>query len=98
MNRRGQWVTYDPGWLVELATEQHPDKTWLREALTRCTRCQPESRAYIHFVDPSRPNKPGSEWQFDTNLHLHSPSEGWIILDILDGHRVGGVEFVDKLD
>ena len=50
------------------------------------------------LVDPQKPNEVGSEWQLETNLELESPSDGWIILDILRGDRVGGVEFVDKLD
>lgn len=98
MSSSKNWAPYDPDWLVELAGMQHPDKPWLREALKECTQCRQESKAYLHFVDPRRPNTPGSEWQFETNLELDSCSEGWIILDILKGHRVGGVEFVDKLD
>ena len=93
-----KWVPYDSKWLVELAAQQHPDKQWLQNALKRCTQCRRESKAYLHFVDPQKPNEVGSEWQFKTNLELESPSDGWIILDILKGGRVGGVEFVDRLE
>lgn len=91
------WQTYDPTWLVQLAREQLPEEPWLAEALANCTRCCRESDAYIRFVDASRPNEPGSAWQIDTSLHLESPREGWLALDILTGRRIGGVEFVDKL-
>ena len=97
MVKRANWEPYDPTWLIDLAREQHPEEAWLPEALAACTRCRRESEAYIHFVDSNRPNKPGSGWQFDTNLELQSPTEGWIVLDILVDHRVGGVEFVDKI-
>jgi len=93
-----RWKEYDPTWLVALAREQLPEEVWLPEALAKCTRCVHESVAYIYFVDgPTNANQPGSEWQFEINMELHSPTEGWIVLDILKGQRVGGVEFVSKI-
>jgi hypothetical protein len=50
----------------------------------------------LYFVDSSCPNEPGSAWQFDFCVELESPTDGWLILDILKDRRVGGVEFVDK--
>lgn len=97
MCKHTHWEPYDPNWLIELAREQHPDAPWLPEALAKCTRCSRQSGANIYFVDFARPNEPGSEWQFEANLELHSATEGWIVLDILVGHRVGGVEFVDRI-
>jgi hypothetical protein len=92
------WKTYDPGWLVKLAKEQHSDFPWLAEALTNCTRASWESKAYVHFVDPTDANKPGAEWQIDCNMTLNDEEHGELILDILKGQRVGGVEFYDRLD
>jgi hypothetical protein len=87
-----KWEPYDPSALVELAREQHPEEVWLPDALAACSRGRRESEAYIHFVDPD-----SSGWRFDRNLQLESPSDGLIVLDILTNHRIGGVEFVDKL-
>ena len=92
------WEPYDPSWLVALARDQHPSETWLQTALARCTRCQRESKAYVRFVADRNANEPGSDWQFLTNLTLESAEEGFIVLDILVNNRVGGVEFVDKID
>jgi len=92
-----KWKSYDPAWLVELAGQQMPDEPWLAEALKNCTNYCKESRAYIYFVDPSNPNKPGSEWQFKENITLEHPKEGDLVLDILMDGRVGGVEFLSKL-
>ena len=64
------WKQYDPTWLVDLAAEQMPDERWFQGALSRCTSCQVESKAYIGFVDSSRPNEPGSEWQFAHNIRF----------------------------
>ena len=50
----------------------------------------------LYFVDPRRPNQPGSDWQFEENIILEHPTEGDLVLDILKGHRVGGVEFLGR--
>jgi hypothetical protein len=92
-----EWVPYDPSMLVALATKQLPAETWLPQALAACRRCRWESRAYAYFVDGSKPNQKGSEWQFVKNLHLSDSKEGEIILDVLKGNRIGGVEFLDRL-
>lgn len=91
------WKPYDPTWLVELARAQSPDEPWLADALARCTRAMENGRAYLYFVDPNAPNEPGSDWQFDNNLTLDHPREGMLVLDILTGRRVGGVEFISRL-
>jgi hypothetical protein len=94
---RERWRAYDPGWLVELARRQHPDKPWLAEALTQCTRVRRESNAYLRFVSPRRPNKPGSAWQFAENVLLEDEAAGDLVLDVLKHQRVGGVEFLSRL-
>jgi len=92
-----EWKTYDPTWLVELAKKQLPDETWLPAALAACTMARQESDAYIHFVKPADPEEPGSEWEVQTDLKLEHPTEGELILDVLEGNRIGGVEFLAKL-
>ena len=91
------WKPYDPTWLVDLAKEQHPEEPWLPAALAACTMARQESAAYIHFVNRADPDEPGSEWQEQTDLILKHPTEGELVLDILEGNRVGGVEFLAKL-
>ena len=71
-----EWQPYDPRWLIALAKEQHPEKEWLVEALAVCTRAKPKGDAFIYFVDAANPNEPGSEWQFETNILLDSPTDG----------------------
>jgi hypothetical protein len=51
----------------------------------------------IHFANPRRPNRSGSEWQFERNLTLEDPKQGELTLDVLKGNRVGGIEFLDVL-
>jgi hypothetical protein len=92
------WHDYDPDWLVRLAKEQLPQEAWLHEAISRCRVARMESAAYIHFVNPANPNMPGSEWQFQKNIVLNDPKQGELVLDILKDGRVGGVEFVNKIE
>ncbi len=91
------WKPYDPTWLVELAKQQLPEEAWLPAALAACTMARQDSPAYIHFVTKSDPEEPSSEWQAQTDLTLKHPTEGELLLDILEGNRVGGVEFLAKL-
>ncbi len=95
------WKPYDPTWLVELAKQQVPEEAWLPAALAACTMASQESAAYIHFVKPVDSDEPSSEssseWQAQTDLTLKHPTEGDLVLDILEGNRVGGIEFLAKL-
>ena len=91
------WEPYDPTWLSELARVQARETPWLADALGQCTRHARESRAYIYFVNPVAPNQPGSEWQFEGNVMLFDNREGELVLDVLKGQRVGGVEFLRYL-
>jgi hypothetical protein len=91
------WKRYDPTWLVELSKQQLPEEEWLPAALAECRVAWQKSDAYIYFIDPAHANEPGSEWQFEGNLFLEHPIEGELVLDILSGNRVGGVEFLARL-
>jgi hypothetical protein len=91
------WKPYDPTWLVQLAKEQLPEEPWLPAAIAACTTSRQESAAYIHFVSPADPDEPGSEWQVQTNFTLKHPTEGDVVLDVLEGNRIGGVEFLARL-
>lgn len=85
-----RWKDYDPGWLVELAREQFPDDLALHEALLKCNKIL--NGAY--FVNPARPNKKGSEWQFARSITLEDPEKGEVVLDILKDGRVGSIEML----
>jgi hypothetical protein len=91
------WEPYDPQWLIDLALEQHKDKMWLIDAFSKCTNAKSGGSAYIYFVDGSNPNQSESEWQFDQNLMMQSFDQGEIIVDILRGNRIGGIEFTRNL-
>lgn len=89
---------FDPRSLIECVKNQAPEFPWLESALLACRAGEWQSRAYVRYVDAQNPNKPGSEWQFETNVVLSHETLGMVVLDILKGARLGGIEFVDKID
>jgi hypothetical protein len=91
------WDKYDPEWLALLAEVQLPEERWLPEAIRKCTKYHVENKAYYYFVSPKNANKLGAEWQHDRCFIINDSKEGDIVLDILKGNRVGGIEFTKKL-
>ncbi len=77
---------FDPSRLVAAAQAQRPD---LAAALARCTAGRRESRAYVHFVDPS-----GPEWIVVETVRLDDRRLGTVAVDVLRDGRIGGVEFL----
>ena len=92
------WEDYDPRWLVEAAKLQRPDLPWLAIAFGSCNRVLRRRHGddeCLYFVDPSRPNEPGSEWQFADNVVIHAEEMAeCIVVDILTENRVGGIELL----
>jgi len=83
--------------IIELIREQEPDRLDIIEELEKFEKKKWIRQPYIHFVSAERPNQPGSEWQFDENIVLEDETEGTIVLDILKGSRIGGIEFVSQI-
>ena len=89
---------FEPQMLIEAVREQVPEFAWLPEALRQCGPGEWESPAYVGYVSRRNPNQHGSDWQFDTNVLLWHPTLGLVVLDILKGDRLGGIEFVDRIE
>jgi len=89
---------FEPRMLIEAVRAQAPEFPWLPDALMKCGRGEWESRAYVAYVSQSNPNQLGSDWQFQTNVVLSHDKLGMVVLDILKGNRLGGIEFVDKIE
>ena len=83
--------------LIEAAREQSPEYPWLPDALGSCGTGDWESAAYVGYISRKKPNQLGSEWQFETNVILMPETLGTVVLDILKGDRLGGIEFLNKL-
>ena len=93
---RRRRTPYDTSELVELARRTLPEQLWVADALARCSDALVATPYHVYFVDSSRPNEPGSEWQFRENVVLESPTEGDIILDVLKDGRIGALEFLGR--
>ena len=89
-----EWITYDPEWLIELAKQQIPERHEIIEALNECTKAKAESRAYIYFVNGENSSQPDSKWRVVENIILNDKKKGPIILDVLEGNKIGGAEFM----
>lgn len=89
---------FTPSMLIEAVKEQALDYPWLPEALAKCGAGQWESPAYVGYVSRRNPNQPGSEWQFEANVVLNHQTLGMVVIDVLQGSRLGGIEFVDKIE
>lgn len=91
---------FDPAWIVALLRQQRPEEVEVARALAGCTRCWKRSVAYWYFVDPAGANTPGAAWRFERNITLDGGVGvgGWgpLVLDVLEGGGVGGVEFLDR--
>lgn len=92
-----RWENYNPDWLVEAAQEQIPEEKVIIHNLKKCIMCFKESKAYHYFILPKNPNEPNSDWQFDENILLRDTKHGDIVLDILKGKVIGGIEFLKYL-
>lgn len=83
--------------LVEAVQDQAPEFGWLAKALCNCETGEWESPAYVGYVSRHHPSQPGAEWQFETNVVLHHKEFGTVVLDVLKGNRLSGIEFVDRI-
>ena len=88
---------FDPRTFIDAARREYPDQPWIAEALGQCSAAFSASKCIVHFVDPARPNKPGSAWQIRENIVLESTADGAVVLDILEDGRVGAIEYLDRL-
>ncbi len=94
--RKQRWQPYDPTWLVDLLGQQHPDEVELAASAQHCTRAR-VGRCYVYFVSSDRANQSRAEWQFSHNLLLESAEHGDIVVDVLQGNRLGGIEFLSRM-
>ena len=84
---------FDNSWLLDAALSQFPQDNVLHEAIKNCNRIMNG----CYFVDPKKPNEPGSEWQFEKSVTLEDTPHGDIVLDILKDGRVGSIEYLDEV-
>ncbi|UQV45035.1 hypothetical protein KIV45_25455 [Janthinobacterium lividum] len=96
--RVGRIIGFHPRMLNDAVKMQAAEFEWLPAALENCSDGQWESTAYVRYVSRARPNEQGSLWQFESNILIEHEIFGTVVLDILKGYRLGGIEFLDQLD
>jgi len=80
--------------LIDLIASGLPEHSHLRSNLESAKDGQWESKAYYRFVDSVNANKSGANWQFKENIIFEHSKYGTIVLDILEGEYLGGIEFI----
>lgn len=88
---------FDPNWLRELARLFHPELSWLANSLACCTSGTWANACSIRFVDSTNINQPGSTAHYLETIVLEHPRMGSLNVDVLSDHRIGGIEFYDRL-
>lgn len=88
---------FDPQMLIDEARATAPQFPWLPVALSNCGAGEWESRAYVRYVSAVAPNRPESECEFIASVTIQHRLLGMVVIDILQGNRIGGIEFVERL-
>lgn len=86
-----RWKPFDNKWLLEAVVKQFPEDSELHKRISDCEFVYNG----CYFVNPGRPNKKGSEWQFDKSITLEDTIYGDVVLDILVDGRIGSIEYLD---
>ncbi|MEO0509991.1 MAG: hypothetical protein AAF065_09045 [Verrucomicrobiota bacterium] len=90
-------MNFDPKGLIEAAKKEHPSLEWLPHALLNLKEEKKRTEYYIHYVDPTNANQSGSEWQFSHTVEIKESEFGAVMIDILKGNQIGGIELYSKL-
>ena len=86
----GGMGNFRPDMLIDSIADQVGEYPWLPDALRELGAGHWCGEAYVQYVV-------GDEWQFETNIVFDHGCFGMVVLDILTGNRVGGIEFVDLI-
>ena len=83
-------VPFDPAPYVELARRHAPGEAWLPGALAACTTAWWESPAYAYLTDPAT-------WRTVERCVELDGGAVHVVVDVLAGARVGGLELLHEL-
>ncbi len=96
---------YDPSWMIKaIDAASHADDgltnnpemvKLIKDTLLNCpvvkSKQDDHQYCYYNFVDGSRANQQGSEWQFQESIDVYVEGADFIF-DLLKDGRIGGVE------
>ena len=88
--------SYSLDWIIKLVKQQAPERKDIIDALQRCENGQWDSKAYLRFVDSTNANLPGAVWQIEESVVFVHEIDGDIVIDLLKGGIIGGIEFVSS--
>jgi hypothetical protein len=82
-------------WIFDLVKEQEPERLDVITQLENIGNIKWIRQPYITFVPTENPNQFNLE--YDDNVVLNHPTEGTIVIDILKGGRIKGIEFISQI-
>jgi len=86
----GGMRNFRPHMLISSIMDRVEEYPWLPDALRELGEGSGCGGAYIQYVV-------GDEWQCETNILFDHGCFGMVVMDILTGNRVGGIEFIDLI-
>jgi hypothetical protein len=84
--------------IINVASQMKPKRPEIIDSLQKSFGGKWASSGYFRIVNPDNANNPGAEWQFQENIILTHEFLGIIVLDVLKGDRIGGIEFLNLID
>ena len=84
--------------IIDLMRKQQPKRLSIIQSLQKTTGGKWTSSGYFRVVNSMNANNAGSEWQFQENIILEHESLGMIVIDVLKGDRIGGIEFLNLIN
>lgn len=82
--------------IIKLVKEQEPERTDIVQALKKCSYGKWASSGYYEFYLPGRKNKT-PVMKFKENIIIEHDRLGFIVLDVYQDGRIGGIEFIDLI-
>lgn len=87
-------VPFDPSLFTRLARDQWQDEPALCAAWQECQMEWPSSELYTYLLPPLERVHAG---RIVRSLFLEHPELGTLVVDVLDGDRLAGMEYLDRV-
>ena len=85
---------FEIGSLIELVSEQEPDRPDLVKQLKQCVIRKWIRQPYVQFVSDENADGAGL---IGESIVIEHPTEGTMVVDVLKDGRIGGIEFVNQI-
>jgi hypothetical protein len=85
------------GEIIQLVSEQEPERTDIVQALKKCSYGKWTSSGYYRFYLPAKKSK-GPAMKFKENIMVEHNRLGLIVLDVYTNGSIAGIEFINLIE